>query len=36
MRKPPLNKIYGQFFLSATSDEEEMGKCHYREEDYYG
>lgn len=31
-----LNKIYVQFSLSATSDEEGMEKCHYREEEYYG
>lgn len=31
----PPRKIYVQFSLSATSDEERMEKCHYREEDYY-
>lgn len=31
----PPNKIYVQFSLSATSDEEGMEKSHYREEDYY-
>lgn len=32
---PPQYKIYVQFLRSATSDEEGMEKCHYREEDYY-
>lgn len=31
-----LKMIYVQFSLSATSVEEGMEKCHYREEDYYG
>lgn len=31
-----VKKIYVPFSLSATSVEEEMEKCHYKEEYYYG